>query len=363
VALIPDMVAKLVKSGFEVIVQSGAGTGSSFSDDAYQAAGARIVPDASSAYGEADITLKVQRPSVDEVNLLREGSCLISLLQPNASLEIIPGLQARRITAFSMDLVPRITRAQDMDVLSSMSTLAGYRAVLLGAVALGKLLPMVVSAAGTLTAARVLVLGAGVAGLQAIATARRLGAVVQAFDIRPATKEQVQSLGATFVDMDLKGEQTEEKSGYAKELSQDSQDRVLQTIAKPLRTADLVISTALIPGKPAPRLITADMVATMKPGAVIVDMAAEMGGNCELTEAGKDVVRGGVTILGPVNLASQVAVHASQMYSKNVSTVLRYFAKDCKLQLDFEDQVVRDMCVTHEGQIRSDVAKKLLGIA
>jgi NAD(P) transhydrogenase subunit alpha len=359
IALVPDVISKLVKAGTEVVVEDGAGADAFFPRAAYESAGAKVLPDARAVCAEADIVLKVQRPQPEEVDLLREGSILVSLLHPHLGLDLVRRLADRKVTAFSMDLVPRITRAQDIDALSSQSTLAGYKAVLVGAAALGRLLPMISSAAGTLMAARTLVIGAGVAGLQAIATARRLGSVVSAFDIRPATKEQVQSLGATFVEMEIQ-ESTEDKGGYAKELSKDAQDRALAAVRKALRTSDLFVTTALIPGKPAPRLILADMLPAMKPGSVIVDLAAEMGGNCEATEAGKEIVRDGVIVIGPVNLPSTIPTHASQMYARNLQAFLKILVKDGKLNLDFEDQVIRDMCVTHDGQVRHEPTRKLI---
>lgn len=359
VALVPEVVAKLVKDGFEVLFERGAGEGAFFSDAEYESAGARPFPDAGSLFAEADVVLKVAKPSAEEAERLREGSALISFLQPHLSLPIVSKLAERRVTAFSMELVPRITRAQSMDALSSMSTLAGYKAVLLGAAALGRIVPMVTSAAGTLTAARVFVIGAGVAGLQAIATARRLGGVVSAFDIRPATKEQVKSLGAQFVEMEL-AEATEDATGYARELSQDSQARALETIRTHARSMDLVVSSALIPGKPAPRLLPRATVEGMKRGSVIVDMAAEMGGNCELTRPGEEVREGGVTILGPVNLPSTLPIHASQMYARNVAAVLRHLAKDGTLRVDFEDPIAREMCLTLDGRVVHEPTMKLL---
>lgn len=360
VALIPDMVSRLVRGGYEVLVERDAGNEASFTDAAYVKAGASVVPDAAALHATADVVLKVQKPTLQEAELLREGTVLISFLPPHLSLDLIRRLADRKVTTFSMDLVPRITRAQEMDALSSMSTLAGYKAVLLGAMTAGRLLPMIVSAAGTLTAARTFIIGVGVAGLQAIATARRLGAVVQAFDIRPATKEQVQSLGAQFVEMDLATESTEDSGGYARELSADAQDRALEAIRKTLKSADLVITTALIPGKPAPRLITAGMIPTMKRGAVIVDLAAEAGGNCELTRPGEEVHQDGVTILGPLNLPASMPIHASQMYGRNVSAVLKHITKEDAVRLDLEDVIVQSMCLTHDGLLRHEATRKLL---
>jgi NAD(P) transhydrogenase subunit alpha len=351
VALTPDVAGRLVKSGLSVLIERGAGEAASFGDEAYGAAGATIVATAADLFGQSDVVLKVQPPSSDEVRLCREGAALIALFQPSAEREAVSQLAARKVTAFSLALLPRITRAQAMDVLSSQATVAGYKAVLLGAAATGRFLPMLVTAAGTLPPARVLVLGAGVAGLQAIATARRLGAVVSAFDVRPAVKEQVESLGAKFLEMQV-GEQAEGAGGYAKELSEETHRRELAFIAQSVKDADIVITTAAIPGKRAPVLITADAVRGMKPGSLIVDLAVETGGNCELTEPGVDAVQHGVTILGPLNLPSTLPAHASQMYARNISSFLALLVKDGALQLDFEDEIVRETCVTHAGEIR-----------
>ena len=316
VALTPDVAGRLGKSGLAVLVERGAGEAASFGDEAYQAAGATVVPAAAALFRQSDVVLKVQPPSLEEVRLCHEGAALVAVFQPSAARDVVSQLAARKVTTFSLALLPRITRAQPMDVLSSQATVAGYKAVLLAAAATGRFFPMLVTAAGTLAPARVLVLGAGVAGLQAIATARRLGAVVSAFDVRPAVKEQVDSLGARFVELEI-GEHAETSGGYAKELSEETHRRELGFIAQQVKDADVVITTAAIPGKPAPVLITADAVAGMKPGSVIVDLAVETGGNCELAEAGKDVTRHRVLILGPVNLPSTLPYHASQMYARN----------------------------------------------
>ena len=351
VALTPDVAGRLVKAGFSVLVERGAGEAASFGDDAFGAVGATLVATAAELFGQSDIVLKVQPPSAEEARLCREGAALVALFQPSAERETVSQLAARRVTAFSLALLPRITRAQPMDVLSSQATVAGYKAVLLAAAATGRFFPMLVTAAGTLSPARVLVLGAGVAGLQAIATARRLGAVVSAFDVRAAVKEQVESLGAKFLAMQI-GEQAEAAGGYAKQLSEETHRRELAFLAEQVKDADVVITTAAIPGKRAPILITADAVRGMKPGSVIVDLAVETGGNCELAEAGTDVRRHGVLILGPVNLPSTVPVHASQMYAKNVSSFLLHVTRDGKLVLDFDDEIIRETCVTHAGEVR-----------
>jgi len=350
VALVPDAVAPLTKLGLEILVEKGAGTGAFFSDADYEKAGAKIVADDSQLYGQADVVLKVQRPSDKEASMLREGAVMISFLQPASSADLIKILVERKITAFSMELVPRISRAQKMDALSSQANLAGYKAVLIAAASLGKYFPMLMTAAGTIPPAKVLVLGAGVAGLQAIATARRLGAQVSGYDVRPAVKEQVESLGAKFLEFQLSQKDTEDKGGYAKELSEEDKKRQQQWLADQTKDFDVVITTAAIPGRAAPRLITKETVERMRAGSVIVDLAAETGGNCELTEAGKEVVKHGVTIHGPVNLPATIPIHASQTYSRNISELLKLMVKDSKLNLDFKDEIIKGACVTHEGR-------------
>ncbi len=345
VALVPDTVAKLVKDGHELVVELGAGVAAGFPDNAYRAAGATL----GDAWA-ADIVCKVQLPSSAEVAKLRENTALIGMLQAATSADLLRQLAQRRITAFSLELLPRITRAQAMDVLSSQATAAGYKAVLLAAGTVPKFFPMLVTAAGTLSPARVLVLGAGVAGLQAIATARRLGAIVSAFDVRPAVKEQVESLGAKFLVMEEKVE-AEGAGGYAKELSEDQHRRELEFLARSVKDADVVITTAAIPGKRAPILVTRAAVDGMRAGAMIVDLAAETGGNCELTQAGKTVEHHGVTILGPVNLPATLPLHASQMYARNVWSFLTHLVKEGKLQLDFTDEITKGTCVTHDGKV------------
>ncbi len=351
VALVPETVAKLVKSGLEVAVESNAGALAMFLDDAYRQAGAVIVADARELYASADVALKVREPAMNdacgahEADLLREGATLIAFLGRDAQTEAAKKLAARRVTAFSMEMIPRISRAQKMDALSSMSTVAGYKAVLLGAATLGKFFPLLMTAAGTIAPARVFVLGAGVAGLQAIATARRLGAVVEAFDVRPAVRDEVQSLGATFVGHELLDEAAVAAGGYAKEMTPEQQARQRQLVAERLKQSDVVVSTAMVPGRKAPLLIPEATVREMRPGSVIVDLAAEMGGNCELTQPGADIVRHGVSVLGPVNLAATVPVHASQMYARNVTALLTHLVKDGRLHLDFEDEITRETCL------------------
>jgi NAD(P) transhydrogenase subunit alpha len=348
VALVPETVKRLAKSGHVVVVERGAGRAAGFPDAEYEAAGARL-GDAAEALG-AELVLKVQRPSPEEAPRLAEGGILVALLAPATLGEALPALLARKVTALAMELVPRITRAQAMDALSSQANLAGYKAVIIGAEAMHRILPMMTTAAGTLAPAKVFVLGAGVAGLQAIATARRLGAVVSAFDVRPVVKEQVQSLGASFVEVPV---QAEGQGGYAKELAQDQQQRVLEAVGKHIVSQDLVVTTAQIPGRPAPRLVTAEMVRGMKPGAVVVDLAAESGGNCELTRAGEVVDEGGVLVLGPVNVPSTVAFHASQTYSRNLQALLGHLLdKEGKPRLDLDDEITGAMVVAHAGEGR-----------
>jgi len=342
VALVPDSVAKLVAAGFTVEVEKGAGIGSSLPDGTYAEAGATLVDDALGA----DAVVKVRKPSADEIVRLREGAVLIAFLQPLTDREGIDALAARGVVGFAMESIPRISRAQTMDALSSQANVGGYKAVLLAADTLPKFFPMLMTAAGTIAPAKVLVLGAGVAGLQAIATARRLGAVVSGFDVRPVVREQVESLGATFLDLGVHGEETE--GGYATELSAEQQRRQQEALEARLPDFDVVITTALVPGRPAPRLIPASAVAAMRPGSVIVDMAAEAGGNCELTSPGEEVVRENVTIIGFTDLPSRMAFHASQLYSRNVYALLTHLAPEGEPALDFEDEITGGACVTRK---------------
>jgi NAD(P) transhydrogenase subunit alpha len=358
VALVPKSIAALTGKGHEVLVQASAGAAASFPDEAYTAAGATIVPTAQDLYGKAEVVLKVRRPEAAEVALIPEGAILVAFFEPGRSLDVIEKLRQRRVSGFSMEFMPRITRAQDMDALSAMSTVAGYHATLMAAVRLPRFFPLLMTAAGTITPARVLVLGAGVAGLQAIATAKRLGAVVEAFDIRPAVRDQVESLGATFVEVDLGEEQTETAGGYATQLGAEHEEREREVIAKHVKDADVVITTALIPNRPAPRLMTRDMVLAMKPGSVVIDLAAESGGNCEATVAGEEVTVGGALVAGPLNVPSLMPTHASQLYSHNVMRFTLTLLKDGGL--DFEDQIVADTCITHAGEIRSQVVAGML---
>jgi NAD(P) transhydrogenase subunit alpha len=358
VALVPDALAAVRKLGLETLVEAGAGSGAYFADADYQKAGATIAADRNGLFAEADIVAKVQRPTVDEAVLLREGSALISFLQPATNPQVIQTLSDRLVSAFSMDLIPRISRAQSMDALSSQASISGYKAVLIAASSLGKFFPMLTTAAGTIFASKVLVLGAGVAGLQAIATARRLGAMIWGYDVRPAVKEQVESLGAKFLQFELGEKETEDKGGYAKQLSAETQQRQQQWLAEQTKGFDVVITTALIPGRPAPRLITRQTVEQMRPGSVIVDLAAEAGGNCEITDPGKTIEHHGVIIHGPLNLPSSAAVHASQMYARNITSFLALIVKDGKLTIDPSDEIIRASLVTHQGEIPSAAAVK-----
>jgi NAD(P) transhydrogenase subunit alpha len=348
VSLVPPSAKRLVAAGHAVAVEAGAGAGASFPDPDYLAAGATIVGSRAALLPDCDVVLGIQRPPADDLALLRPGSAVVALIQPAAAGEFLAAAAARGVSVLAMELVPRTTKAQTMDVLSSQATVAGYQAVLLGASHCARLLPMLTTAAGTIPPGKAFVLGAGVAGLQAIATARRLGAVVSAFDVRPAVKEQVQSLGASFVEA---GETVaaETAGGYARELAQDQQARVLAAVGAHLPAMDLVITTAAIPGKPAPRLITAAMVASMKPGSVIVDCAVETGGNCELSRAGETVVVSGVTILGPLNLPSQIPQHASVMFSRNIQNLLEYLARDGALVISPDDPIAGPMLLAHGG--------------
>ena len=355
VAIVPETARGLVKAGIQVAVEAGAGAAAFFGDAAYIDAGANV-SDAATAFA-GDAVLKVQPPSPDEVGRLYEGTVLISFLQPASNADTIGALVKRKVTAFSLDLVPRISRAQSMDALSSQAGIAGYKAVLLAANHLPRFFPLLMTAAGTVAPARVLVMGAGVAGLQAIATARRLGAVVEAYDVRPAVKDEVKSLGATFLELPLEAQ--EGTGGYAAAQSEDFLRRQRELIGDRVAASDVVVTTAAIPGRKAPILVTADMVRRMRPGSVIVDLAAETGGNVELTRAGEIIQVGGVTIDGTRNLPSTMPVHASQLYSKNISTLLLLLVKDGALKLDFTDEIVKGACVTHNGEIVNPRAKEL----
>ena len=344
VALVPETVGKLTGGGFEVIFERGAGEAASFPDSAFEDAGARL-----GDWAETDAVAKVQKPTADEVTRLRDGQVLIGFLQPLTDREGIERLASQGVVAFAMESIPRITRAQSMDALSSQATVSGYKATLLAAERLPKFFPMLMTAAGTVAPAKVLVLGAGVAGLQAVATARRLGAVVTGFDVRPVVREQIESLGANWLDLGVVGEET--AGGYAQELTEQQQRQQQDELEARLPEFDVVITTALIPGRPAPRLIPASAVAAMRPGSVVVDLAAEAGGNCELTEPGEEVVREGVTIVGLTNLPSSMPFHASQLYSRNVSALLHHLAPEGELVLDWDDEITAGACVTRQQEV------------
>lgn len=354
VALVPDLLPKLTKAGLEVIVEPGAGEAAGFLDAAFAAKGAKVEGD---FWGRADVLLTVQPPTVEEAGRLKEGATVIGFLSPYSNASGVQALAQRKATAFAMELMPRITRAQPMDALSAMSTIAGYRAALIGASRLPKFFPMLMTAAGTVTPARVFIIGAGVAGLQAIGTARRLGAVVEAYDTRPAVREQVESLGARFADLGLETKDAEAKTGYAQAQSEEFYRKQQEMMGKFIGAADVVITTALIPGKPAPKLISEAMVQGMAPGSVIVDLAAEQGGNCALTEPGQEVVKHGVQIIAPLNLASTLPFHASQMYSRTVTNFLFHLLKDGKIQIDLSDELTRGPLATHQGELVHDVVK------
>jgi H+-translocating NAD(P) transhydrogenase subunit alpha len=361
VALVPDTATKLIGAGLQVSVQAGAGSSAYLSDSLYQAAGVTVELDEAALLKDAGAVLKVQPPDQSEVRLLPRGSVLISFLQPATEAGIVHALAAQGVTAFSLELVPRISRAQSMDALSSQASASGYKAVLMAAEHLGKFFPMMMTAAGTVAPARVLVMGAGVAGLQAIATARRLGAVVSAYDVRPAVKEEVHSLGATFIELPLESQEGE--GGYAREQSEEFLRKQRELIGEHIAKSDVVITTAAVPGRRAPLLVSADMVKGMRPGSIIVDLAAESGGNVELTKAGSDVDVNGVLIMGRRNVPSTMPLHASQLYARNVANLLLHLVKDGAINLDFEDEITKGACVTHAGEIVSERAKQLLAAA
>jgi len=361
VALVPDTATKLVAARLEVGVETGAGARAFIPDAAFEAAGAKIAGGAKELLAEADAVLKVQAPTADEVDLLQPGALLISFLQPATQAETVSALAHRGVTAFSLELLPRISRAQSMDALSSQASAAGYKAVIMAAARLGKFFPMMMTAAGTVAPARVLVMGAGVAGLQAIATARRLGAVVSAYDVRPAVKEEVQSLGGTFIELPL--ETQEGQGGYAREQSEEFLRKQRELIGEHIAKSDVLITTAAVPGRRAPLLVTAEMLKGMRPGSVIVDLAAETGGNVELTKAGEEIEVGGVTIIGTRNVPGTMPLHASQLFARNVMNLLLHLVKDGAIALDFEDEITKGSCVTHGGEIVNERAKQLAGVA
>jgi NAD(P) transhydrogenase subunit alpha len=366
VALVPDAVKLLKSKGVDVVVERGAGLAAGFDDAAYERAGATLEADARALLARADVVLKVQAPAEradgsHEIDSLRAGCILIAFLRPLDAPELAKRLANAKVTSFAVELVPRITRAQAMDALSSMSSLAGYRAVLLAAAALPRIFPMLVTAAGTISPARVLVIGAGVAGLQAIATARRLGAIVEAYDTRPAVKEQVESLGARFVELELDTKDAEGAGGYARAQSEEFYQRQREQLGKRVAAADVVITTALVPGQRAPVLIDEAAVRAMRMGSVIVDLAAEQGGNCACTQADRDVVAHGVHVLGPTNLPSDLALNASQMYAKNLTTLLLHLVHEGAIRLDLSDEITKGALLTHEGAIANEAVRGRAG--
>jgi len=364
VALVPDVVGKLVDAGFEVVVEAGAGAEAHLSDEAYREKGATIASSAAELLGQADVIAKVDAPEPNEIDALSQGTFLVGFLSPLNSPDLVRKLAQARITSFAVEAIPRTTRAQSMDALSSQAVIAGYRAALAAATHLGKFFPMLITAAGTAAPARVLVLGAGVAGLQAIATAKRLGAVVEAYDVRPAVKEEVESLGAKFVQIEVQSEGDGSGSGeYAKELPEETQRRQRELLADRVAAADCVITTAAVPGRPAPKLVTEEMVRAMRPGSVIVDIAAETGGNCELTEPGAVVVRNDVLVDGTLNLPSQMPFHASLLYSNNVANLLLHMSSEGRVEPDFEDEIVAGCCITHDGEVVNDRVREAMGAA
>jgi NAD(P) transhydrogenase subunit alpha len=364
VALVPALIAPLKKLGCSVRLASNAGVAAGFTDDAYRAAGAEVVSNENTLVDGADVLLAVRAPTSDSAlfALLPEGLAVVAMCDPLGNPQLVQAYADRNFTLFAMELIPRITRAQSMDVLSSMATIAGYKAVLLAANHLPKMFPMMMTAAGTLTPAKVFVIGAGVAGLQAIASARRLGAVVHGYDVRPAVKEQVESLGAKFVEMPLEAAGAEGAGGYAKQMDEEFYRKQRELMARTVAASDVCITTAAIPGKPSPVLVTAEAARGMAPGSVIVDLAAERGGNCELTKPDETVVENGVTILGPTNLPSEVPTHASQMYAKNLTNFVQLIARNGRLHLNLEDQVVRETLAAHRGEVVNPRLRELLNL-
>jgi NAD(P) transhydrogenase subunit alpha len=355
VALDPIVSERFAKLGCKVLIEAGAGVSAQNIDSAYTSA--EIVADRRSLLGQADVLFKVQPPTAEEIDALKEGAVVVSFMQAHKNPDLVAKLRDRKITCFAMELVPRISRAQSMDALSSQAAVAGYKAALMAASLSGRFFPMLTTAAGTIRPSKVLVIGAGVAGLQAIATAKRLGAMVEGYDVRAATKEQVQSLGAKFVDT---GVAAEGSGGYARELTDEEKAKQAEVLAKHIAAADAVITTAAIPGRPSPKIIPAAVVEKMKSGAVIIDLASEGGGNCELTKPGEQIVHKGVIIYGPLNVASMLPVHASEMYAKNLLNFLSPMIKDGELKLDWDDEVIRDSALTHAGEIKHAATRALV---
>jgi NAD(P) transhydrogenase subunit alpha len=361
VALVPETATKLIAAGLECSLEAGAGRAAGFRDEAYREVGVELATGKGEVLSAADVVFKVQPPTVSEVGLLKRDALLISFLQPSTQGRVIEALARQGVTAFSLELLPRISRAQSMDALSSQGSLAGYKAVLMAANRLGKYFPMLMSAAGTIPPARVLVLGAGVAGLQAIATARRLGAVVEAYDVRPAVKEEVQSLGARFLELELEAQEGE--GGYARAQSEEFLQKQRQVLTERVGASDVVVTTAAIPGRRAPVLVTGEMVRTMRPGSVIVDLAAETGGNCELTELDKVVEVDGVFVDGTGNVPSTIPLHGSVLYARNVANLFFHLYRDGRVEIDFEDDITRGCCVTHAGEVVHQRARELMEAA
>jgi NAD(P) transhydrogenase subunit alpha len=369
VALVPAVFAPLKKAGCEILLQAGAGAAAGYPDAAFAEKGGRIAASREEVFREADVILQVRAYGANpeegrsDLALMRRGQVIIGTFEPLTAGEAVREVAATGATLFAMELIPRITRAQSMDILSSMATIAGYKAVLLAASALPKMFPMMMTAAGTITPAKVFVVGAGVAGLQAIASARKLGAIVEAYDVRPAVKEQIESLGARFLELPIEAADSEDKGGYARAQDESFYRRQREMMARVVAASDVVITTAAVPGRKAPLLVTADMVAGMAPGSVIVDLAAERGGNCELTRPGETVVEKGVSILGPVNVPATVPFHASQMYAKNITTFLQLLIKDGQLRIDRDDEIVRETLVTHGGEVENAKVRETLAPA
>ena len=368
VALAPAVLQTLAKAGLEVLLEQGAGTNAGFPDTAYKEQGARVAQNRAELFSSADLLLRVHGPGANpetdhaDLKMMRSSQVMVGLLDPLANPEAALELATKGVTAFALELLPRISRAQPMDALSSMATVAGYKAALMAADALPKMYPLMMTAAGTITPARVLVLGAGVAGLQAIATSRRLGAVVQAYDVRPAVKEQVESLGAKFLELELEAQGVETSEGYAQAMDDEFYRRQQEMMGGAVAESDVVITTAAVPGKRSPILITEGMVQGMRPGSIIVDLAAEGGGNCELTQSGEGIQAHEVTILGPVNVPSNLPHHASQMYARNLTAFLLNLVKDGELSINLEDQIIRETILTHEGEVVNARVRELLGL-
>ncbi|MBU0665507.1 MAG: Re/Si-specific NAD(P)(+) transhydrogenase subunit alpha [Proteobacteria bacterium] len=359
VALIPDSIKRLSKKGFEILVETGAGSSAGYSDQEYEQCGATLVSSARKLATQADCVVKVRPPSLQEAEMLKNDSVLIAIIQSTLRHDLVKTLTEKQITSFGLDIIPRTSLAQSMDVLSSMSTISGYKAVLLAADTINRFFPMLMTAAGTIAPAKVLVLGAGVAGLMACATAKRLGGVVEAFDVRPEVKEQVRSVGAKFVEVPV-SEDGSGGGGYAKEMSDEYKQKQAELISKHIAKSDVVIPTALIPGRKAPILITEEQVASMKPGSVIVDLAAEMGGNCALTQPGQTVIAHGVTIVGHSNLPSTMSFHASQMFSRNIEKFLLHLCDENGFKMNMDDEITRGSLVTKGGQVIHELTKKLM---